>query len=190
MMKALKIAGVAAVAVSAVMVAGSPAKASLLGDTVGCSIVPTPFWICTTPTAVVGAGVEFELELPSAPDDFGFFIDIGDASIRIASNEDNAFGLGAGEVVTLSDLDWVGTPGRIIGITNFVASLVTNLTVGDVTFTDNSVTIDIDDSAFWDVGSFVSFDLVVEHRIPEPATLALLGLGLAGLGVGRRRKAA
>ena len=39
------------------------------------------------------------------------------------------------------------------------------------------------------VGNFLD-DVVVSSQVPEPATLALFGLGLAGLAFGRRRSAA
>ncbi|MBI5256203.1 MAG: PEP-CTERM sorting domain-containing protein [Burkholderiales bacterium] len=164
----------------------SPAVAGLVGDTVGCSITPTPLWVCTTPTAVVGAGVEFELELPQAPGSFGFGVDIGNASIRIASNEDNIFGLGANELLVLSGLD-AGAP--IIGITNLTVSGVSVLSANSITWTADSVTIDLNHGAQWDVGSFVSFDLITAN-VPEPGSLALGGLALAALGWTRRRRAA
>lgn len=162
----------------------APATAGLVGDTVGCSITPTPFWVCDSPTAVVGAGVEFELELPSSPSSFGLGVDLGDFSIRIANIEDNAFGLGAGELLTLSGLD---AGGPIIGITNFVASDVSVISPGSISWTDNSVAIDLDSSAFWLVDSFVSFDLITA-TVPEPGSLLLGGLALAALGWSRQRR--
>lgn len=163
------------------------ASASLIGDEVTCSITPTPLWVCDQDTAVVGDGVEFELDLPGASDGFGLSVDLFDSSVLIANIEDNGFGLGANELLVLGSLDWVGMDGLIVGIANFVSSGVSVISAGSVSFTDHSVTIDLDSGAFWDIGSYVSFDLVVRH-VPEPGTLALLGISLFGMGLARRRK--
>src|SRR5262245_37659415 len=75
-----------------------PTQPSLIGDTVNCSIAPPPsgppVWACTTPSAVVGAGRDFEIDFSLAPASFGFDVNIGPSAIRIFSNEDNTFGVG------------------------------------------------------------------------------------------------
>ena len=173
------------------------AKASLLGQTVTCSNV-SPFPIaCSSPTATVtdGGGPEFQLELSFEDPSPVWDIDISGESVRMTT-----FSLrlaGAANSVTLGDLIWANDPGATItGITNFLVSGVTEQPVGvgdgliesDVSFAANAVTIDYSNTR-WGAGAFVSFDLVTTHSdLPEPATLALFGLGLAGLGFAMRRR--
>ena len=62
------------------------------------------------------------------------------------------------------------------------------MTESDITVDDNSITITYLPRR-WDAGSFVSFDLVTApSQLPEPATLALFGLGLLGVGFAARRR--
>ena len=173
------------------------AKASLLGQTVTCSNA-SPFPIaCSSPTATVtdGSGPEFQLELTFEDPSPVWDIDISGESVRMTT-----FSLrlaGAANSVTLGDLIWANDPGATItGITNFLVSgveprntpLSDGLVESDVSFTANSVTIDYGLTA-WSPGGFVSFDLVTTHSaLPEPGTLALFGLGLAGLGLAARRR--
>ena len=168
-------------------VMAAPAQASLIGDTISCEITPTPFWVCDNPTAVVGAGAEFELDIPQSPTDFGFLVDVGAESVRLSSNEDNIFGLGANEFLTLSDLDWVGMIGEIVGIENFSFGGVTGMDSSDISFSEHSVMIDLHDTE-WSPDSFIYFDLQTRHRVPEPGVLGLIGLGLAGFMIARRRR--
>ena len=171
------------------------AQASLLGQTVTCSS-QSPFNLsCSSPTATVtdGGTPEFEIQSPSGGGIFA--IDISGDSVRMTAL--GPLFVGGPNLLMLGDLIWANDPGATItGITNFLVSGVTQQVVGvgdglvesDVSFAANSVAIDYT-STDWSDGAFVSFDLVTTHSVlPEPATFALFGLGLAGLGLAARRR--
>ena len=97
---------------------------------------------------------------------------------------------GFGEVVTISSLDWVDVPsGILVDIDNFFSDVDSGVSISDISVGDHSVVFNFADSN-WLVGQLVSFDFVTDHQVPEPSTLALFALGLAGLGffMTRRRR--
>ena len=184
-----------AAALLALGVAGG-AQASLLGQTVTCESGPASFGLCSSPTATVmdGGAPEFVLLVFGDPE---WSIDLsGNSIVMTATGFTSTV---ASQLVTLGDLISANDPNATItGITNFLVSGVEprnnpfsdGLVESDVSFAANSVTIDYSFVA-WSPGGFVSFDLVTtQSALPEPATLALFGLGLAGLGLAARRKRA
>lgn len=158
--------------------------ATLIGDTVECTSALVGASDCSAASAVVGAGAEFSIDAP-AP---GMFIDIGASSIQLTGNVGTNWFLG--NLFTLSDLDWIGFPGGFI--TNVILSDVIGVggdfLQSDISFTEHSVSID-PSLTNWDSGSSALLTIVVDHNVPAPATLALFGLGLAGLGWSKRKKA-
>ena len=87
--------------------------------------------------------------------------------------------------IDLTDLHWVGSPGEIVGINDLGgAHSVFNLGFGP-----NSAFVEFENMSFSSNGATRAFSFDVRH-IPEPGTLAIFGLGLAGLVPARRRKAA
>ena len=71
-------------------------------------------------------------------------------------------------------------------ISTIIGTLLVNGTPFNTTGTKPLVVMGVS-SISWDVGSRVAIDNVHVNPVPEPTTVLLLGLGLAGLGFARRR---
>ncbi len=129
---------------------------------------------------------EFELILVPLGRTF-FSVNVEESSIQLDYVDFGSLSMGAGEVYMLSDLDWVGEDGRIVGFELVLSGRIEGFDETDISFTDNSVTMVLNGS-LWFPGdnTFARIDLFVSH--PTPGTLALFGVvGL--LGRGRKRRA-
>ena len=178
----------AAVASLLILAAGTPAQATLIGDTVDFNFDVVGFGTIFTGSAVVtDPGVEFVVPANRGS---SYSLDIFGDSFDIIIDLGRAAAVGASVIFTLSDLDWVGTPGVITGVsltgTNGNAANVT-----DIFFTDDSIAVTFADFTPPPVVQTYSFDIATSHvAVPEPLTLALVGTGLLGLAALRRRQAA
>ena len=101
-----------------------------------------------------------------------------------------AFGLGGFQIFANSDFSDVPP----ISIVN---SLGTDLGMGTWNFSNPSYTFSANTTYYvkgntTDLGQLASIGVLIEdtNEVPEPATVAMFGLGLAGLGAVRRRKLA
>ena len=175
------------------------AVASLIGDRIDFERVNGPP-IPTNPYLGINYDAVQELVIvgPEWVDANGYTVDVGDSSIELLNQTTLSFlqwtfGAGLSPAKWIwSDLEWVGEDGEIVGVsTSWSPNLVSNPESFTVTHDAHSVTLEVTGGVGVRIfrNGWFKIDLEVEHStIPEPAPLALMGLGLAGIGYQRRMK--
>jgi hypothetical protein len=173
------------------------AAPTLIGDTVTANyLYPDAATTYATSTFVVGAGPEVSCAggLSGAGICQGFSaatsIDIEASSIVLN------FGPQGFLVSTFNGVEFAGLDfgaGYVLAGFNLTTDLL-GLDTGDISFTNNSIAFNAQGlGVTLPFSPFaIRLDLVTRatNAVPEPGSFALLGLGLAGLGVIRKRKQA
>jgi hypothetical protein len=168
-----------AVATVAVWFLSTAANATLIGDQVRIQIasVDTTFVVAsaTTPDFSVSS---FNWNVESSSIDF--FV----GNVVNSTLAPNVF-------FTLSDLDWVGSPASILVSASIVSAtgLFSSATDSILTIGDHSITVDLSSFANGDLSGSPGIRIALVTGVPEPGTLWLAGVGLAGLAFARRRTA-
>ena len=81
---------------------------------------------------------------------------------------------------------WVSDPSGFITNVLFDTDIF-GFDASRITFDGHSVSVNFASLSI-ETGQVIFLDLVTSHDVPEPGTLALLGIGLFGMGQARRKK--
>lgn len=163
----------------------STAQAALLtGVTLGCGTGAGSIPItCTPASAVVGAGVEFTFPIAAQP----FSLDIdADGFVLLSYNGTATLNLNATYVVRLTDTLSGAAP--FIDFNLLTATNVTGITPFDLSFTADTVSVNMGTNAVWSPNSSLRMQILEATAVPEPGSIALLSLGMAGMAIMTRRR--
>lgn len=163
----------------AFLFASSANAASIIGDTVNISFYPETVPGLNTASAVVGLGQETDFY-----NNFG--VDIGDNYVQVNMLNGPFCGFmcdGTSWILSVTGMDF-SPLASILSV-----SLVDGgLQPYNATYTPDSVSFSMYDGA-QNTGMYARLNFVTDApSVPEPATIALMGLGFAGMGYARRRK--
>ena len=193
-----RVALAAAAALLAFGTAGA-AQATLFGQTVNASLTSIFSGISLNQDSarVSVGGPEFVIDFGSGR---GINIDIRDDLIDFRYNNVSNVGFSFDNFsITLSGLTWAPDPGVILGFTLEEVpdpdrpTAIGSFGPNTVDFTPDSLTLNIE--GVWAGRDRLRVELITTHNqqlpeqpLPEPASLALFGVGLLGLGVAARRR--
>ncbi len=140
----------------------SAASASLIGDEVFSTITPSSIWQSNPSSAIVtDPGPEFNLDLVG---DTFFSVNLDASSITLDYVAIGGLDMGAGEMYVLSDLDWVGQDGEIIGFElTLSATGISGFDASDISFTADSITMVLNGSVWQQGDTFATIELIVSH---------------------------